>query len=74
MHSYAINLKDNISLEHDFEEVNRKNEEAYFQFCQGISLPRYSSLLLANFVSKMHHALPPEPDKYTNESIIKAAF
>lgn len=53
-HGYALNLNTNFSIVHNFEDINRTSEEAYFEYCQGIGLPRYTSFLQANFANKLH--------------------
>lgn len=56
-YSYSLNLNKNYSIVHDSEDNNRESEEAYLAYCQGIGLPKYSSLLLANFTNKLNHTI-----------------
>lgn len=67
--SYGLNLNQNFSLVDHFEESNKMNEEAYLHYNLGIGLPKYSSYLLANFASKLHHTLPKSASVKTDDII-----
>jgi hypothetical protein len=44
---------------------SKASEESYLEYCLGIGLPKYSSFILANFASKLHHTLPKSFDNNT---------
>eukprot|EP00347_Sterkiella_histriomuscorum_P008713 403344037 len=69
-YSYALNLNPGFSIVNDYEDSNKKGEEAYLQYNLGIGLPKYSSFLLANFANKIHHSIPQSQTVKT-EDIIK---
>ena len=67
--NYAINLNEGFAIaNHGYR--NKNSEEAYLEYCLGIGLPKYSSFILANFASKLHHTLPKE-NKVGSETILK---
>ena len=72
-YTYAINLSSNYCITSNCEENNKKSEEAYLSYCEGIGLPRYQALLLSNFASKIHESLP-SGEKVKTEDIIKGLY
>jgi hypothetical protein len=58
--NYAINLNEGFSISsaQGHSHRSKASEEAYLEYCLGIGLPKYSSFVLANFASKLHHTLP----------------
>ena len=55
--NYSINLNQGFAITNK-QNKSKQNEEAYLEYCIGIGLPRSSSLVLANFASKLHQSLP----------------
>ena len=54
--NYAVNLNEGFAIANSYK--TKASEEAYLDYCMGIGLPKYSSFVLANFASKLHHTLP----------------
>jgi len=71
---YAVNFNETFEIAEHATEKNRESEEAYFEVAHGVGIPRETSLLLANFVNKIHSLQDKEKGPIPRDKLLANVY